>query len=111
VRRGDLARRALLAERRRFADSLHAREAAFFLGGLSEDETGAGSARNALDWYERYLRESPRGPYAPQALGRQMVLVHKLRGATAARSIAEDYLERFPDGPYAAPARKLLEAR
>lgn len=111
VRRGELARRALLAERRRFPDSIHAREAAFFLGGLSEDETGTGSPRIALDWYERYLGESPRGPYAPQALGRQMVLVHKLRGAAAARSIAEEYLERFPDGPYAAPARKLLEAR
>ena len=108
VRRGDLARRVLLAERQRFPESLHAREAAFFLGGLSDDETGAGSGKVALNWYERYLGESPRGAYVPQALGREMILVHKLRGAAAARPLAERYLERFPDGPYAAPARKLL---
>ena len=55
------------------------------------------------------LAESPRGTYAPQALGRQMVLVHKLRGVASARPLASEYLSRFPDGPYAAPARKLLE--
>jgi hypothetical protein len=108
VRRGDLARKVLLAERRRFPDSLHAREAAFFLGGLSEDESGGAAGKLALDWYERYLSESPRGAYVPQALGREMILVHKWRGAAAARPLAERYLDRFPDGPYAAPARKLL---
>jgi hypothetical protein len=40
-----------------------------------------------------------------------MVLVHRLRGAEAARPIAVDYLQRFPNGPYAAPARKLTEAQ
>jgi ferric-dicitrate binding protein FerR (iron transport regulator) len=108
LRRGDLARRTYLAERERFPRSA-GREAAFFLGGLSEDESGVGATKAALDWYERYLAESPRGTYAPQALGRQMVLVHKLRGGASARPLASEYLERFPDGPYAAPARKLLE--
>ena len=64
----------------------------------------------ALEWYERYLSESPRGTYVPQALGRQMVLVHKLRGIAAARPLASEYVARFPDGPYAASARKLTEA-
>ena len=53
--------------------------------------------------------ESPRGTYAAQALGRQMILVHKLRGAAAARPIATEYLSRFPTGPYAEPAKKLLQ--
>jgi hypothetical protein len=109
VRRTEVARRALLAERDRFPKSREGREAAFFLGGLSEDDSGASASKSALDWYDRYLTENPRGAYAPHALGRQMVLVHKLRGATAARPIALDYLERFPNGPYAAPARKLTE--
>ena len=108
LRRGDLARRTYLAERDRFPRSA-GREAAFFLGGLSEDESGVTATKAALEWYERYMAESPRGTYAPQALGRQMVLVHKLRGVASARPLASEYLSRFPDGPYAAPARKLLE--
>jgi hypothetical protein len=111
VRRHDVARRALLAERERFPKSREGREAAFFLGGLSEDEPGADASRAALDWYDRYLSDSPQGAYAPHALGREMVLVHKLQGADAARPIAARYLERFPNGPYAGPARKLTEAR
>ena len=59
------------------------------------------AAKTALEWYERYMSDSPRGTYAAQALGRQMILVHKLRGADAARPIASDYLTRFPSGPYA----------
>lgn len=108
LRRGDLARRTYLAERERFPRSA-GREAAFFLGGLSEDESGVSATKAALAWYERYMAENPLGTYAPQALGRQMVLVHKLRGVASARPLASDYLTRFPDGPYAAPARKLLE--
>jgi ferric-dicitrate binding protein FerR (iron transport regulator) len=109
VRRSDVARRTLLAERERFPRSVTAREAAFFLGGLAEDESGAASAKTALEWYERYMADSPRGTYAAQALGRQMILVHKLRGAAAARPIATEYLARFPSGPYAEPAKKLLQ--
>jgi hypothetical protein len=110
VRRGDVARRTYLAARERFPRSATAREAAFFLGGLAEDESGVASARTALEWYERYMADSPHGTYAPQALGRQMILVHKLRGAAAARPIANDYVGRFPSGPYADSARKLRSA-
>jgi FecR protein len=109
VRRSDVARRALMAERDRFSQAVTGREAAFFLGGLAEDESGVAATKTALEWYERYMAESPRGTYAAQALGRQMILVHKLRGAAAARPIATQYLERFPDGPYAGPAKKLLQ--
>jgi hypothetical protein len=54
------------------------------------------------------MKDNPRGTYAAQALGRQMILVHKLRGAAAARPVAGEYLERFPSGPYADAAKKLL---
>ncbi len=111
ARRGDVARGALLAERARFPGSSQGRDAAFFLGGLSEDEPGNAAMRTALDWYERYLRESPNGTFVRPVLGRRMVLVQKLRGTAAARPLAVEYLERFADGPYAASARKLVETR
>jgi hypothetical protein len=105
ARRSDLAQRALLAKRQRFSGSASAREAAFFLGRLAEDNGGS-----AIDWYDRYLRESPRGAYASQALGRKMMLVYQQRGEAAARPLASDYVSRYPSGPYASAARKIVEA-
>ena len=102
ARRPQVARRVLLAERQRFPRSARAREAAFFLGRLAEDNGG-----DALDWYDRYLTESPRGTYASQALGRKMMLVHGRSGGAAARIIATEYLTRYPNGTYAAAARKI----
>jgi hypothetical protein len=104
ARRSEIARRALTAQRARHADSLQARDAAFFLGGLAEaqDEEAA-----AIDWYDVYLRESPKGTYASQAMGRKMLLVQKTQGTAAARPIASDILQRFPGGPYEATAQKL----
>ena len=111
ARRGDVARGALQAERTRFPGSSQGRDAAFFLGGLAEDEPGNSAMKTALDWYERYLRESPNGTFVRPVLGRRMVLVQKLRGNAAARPLAAEYLQRFADGPYAGTARKLLETR
>jgi hypothetical protein len=102
-----LARRALFGVRERFAGSQEARNAAFFLGSLADDAPGAGGPTGALEWYDRYLAESRGGRYAPQALGRKMALTQRLHGADAARPLAAEYLSRFPDGPYAAAARKL----
>jgi hypothetical protein len=108
TRRTDVAKRALTAERARFPASVPAHDAAFFLGGLAEDD-GSGGAPAALDWYETYLHESPTGAYAPQALGRTISLVQQVRGMGNARTRAEEYLQRFPTGPYASVARKLLQ--
>jgi ferric-dicitrate binding protein FerR (iron transport regulator) len=105
ARRFDVARRALLAERERFAGSMQASEAAFFLGGLAE----ADAAPSALEWYERYLTESPQGTYASQAFGRKMMIVHRLRGREAAKPLALGYLNQYPKGPYARYAKNLLE--
>ena len=102
--RSAIAKRVLLAERQRFPGSGPARDAAFFLGRIAEDSGGG-----AVEWYERYVSESPRGPYASQAFGRKMMLLYKQRGAAAAKPVAGEYLRRYPNGPYAAAARKIDE--
>ena len=100
--RSSVARRVLMAERQRFPNSVAARDAAFFLGRIAEDSGGG-----AVEWYERYVSESPRGAYASQAFGRKMMLLYKQRGANAAGPVATEYLSRYPNGPYAAAARKI----
>jgi hypothetical protein len=102
-RRTALAKRVLNAERTRFAGSRSAIEAAFFLGRIAEDEGG-----DAITWYDRYLSESGGGAYASQALGRKMMLVYGRGGAEKTQKLAEDYLSRYPSGPYAAAAKKIL---
>jgi hypothetical protein len=108
ARRPDIAMRALSAERRRFAGSVQARDASFFLGGLAEAQK---SDAASLEWYDAYLRESPNGAYASQALGHKMMIVQRVRGSAEARPFAIEYLARFADGPYAPQARKLSEMR
>jgi TolA-binding protein len=104
ARRPDLARRALTAQRARFPAAVQARDAAFFLGGLTEQKDDGAAA----EWYDVYLRESPQGAYASQALGRKMMLLERTRDADGARRTAIEYLQRFASGPYAPAARKLL---
>jgi hypothetical protein len=108
-RHDDVARRALMAQRRRFAGSPRAADAAFFLGRL--DENGGRGHGPALAWYERYLDEAPHGSYVAEALGRKMIAVGELYGAGAARNVAEQYLHRFPRGGYAGAARAMLGER
>ena len=105
ARRPEVARRALTAQRARYPGSMQARDAAFFLGGLAE---GQKDDPVSLEWYDVYLGESPNGAYAPQALGRKMMLLQRLRGPASARAVATEYLARFPEGPYAGSANKLL---
>ena len=109
ARRTELAQRALLAERRRFPRSVAGRDAAFFMGGLVEEGAGAPAASAALDWYDRYLGESPSGTYASQALGRKMLMKERLGEREAARAVAVEYLRRFPTGTYADRARAVLD--
>jgi len=104
----DLARRTLLAQRRRFASSSRAAQAAFLLGRL-EDESAPGAER-ALAWYDLYLGEAPGGAYAAEALGRKMTVLERARRHDEAVAIAVDYLRRFPRGSYAHAARVLVGA-
>jgi ferric-dicitrate binding protein FerR (iron transport regulator) len=104
--RFDLARSTLLAERRRFPGSPRTLEATYLLGRVEESEE-SGTAQ-AIAWYDEYLAKAPTGPLAGEALGRKMTLTDKLQGPARARSLAEEYLRRFPKGNYAASARELL---
>jgi ferric-dicitrate binding protein FerR (iron transport regulator) len=102
----DLARSALLAERRRFPGSPRSLEAIYLLGRVEESRE-SGTAQ-AIAWYDEYLTRAPTGPLVGEALGRKMTLTEKLEGPARARSLAEEYLRRFPKGNYAGSARELL---
>jgi len=102
-RRTDLARTALLAQRRRFPASPRSLDAAFLLGRVEESRDRA----RAIAWYDEYLARAVTGTYAAEAWGRKMVLSNEVKGRAAARPIAEEYLRRFPKGSYAGAARAL----
>jgi hypothetical protein len=103
----ELAGRALQEERRRFPDTAPAQAAAFFLGRMAED---LGDAAAGLAWYRSYLTEAPRGPFAAEAMGREMLTVEHLFGRVAASAVAREYLRRFPGGTYLHQARSILDA-
>jgi hypothetical protein len=107
-RRTDLAREALLAERRRFPGLGRSLDASFLLGRV-EEASERGMAR-AVQWYDEYLARAPTGTYASEALGRKMILTRKLEGASQAQPVAQEYLRRFPNGAYAGSARALRRA-
>ena len=108
TRRNDLARQALLGLRARFPGSARASDAAFFLGRLAESPSSSSGA--AVTWYETYLRESASGPYAGEALGREIALWARSDRARA-RTAARSYLEKFPHGTQAELAKSLLESQ
>ena len=103
--RPEVAVRALVAERQRFPDTTFAHAAAFLLGKLADDR---GEVAAGLAWYRRYLSETPDGPYAAEALGRKMLAIERISGRDAARSIASEYVERFPNGTYMLQAHAIL---
>jgi TolA-binding protein len=105
-RRADLARAALLAHRRRFPHAPRSLDALFLLG-RAEELREHGTEAQAIAWYDDYLAEAPRGAYASEALGRKMILTNQMGGPASARSIAHEYLLRFPAGSYAGAARAL----
>lgn len=107
-RRMELARAALLAERRRFPRAPRALDALFLLGRV--DESGDGDRARAIAWYDEYLAQASTGAYVAEALGRKMTLANEIGGAERARPVAEEYLRLFPNGSYAGAARALRRA-
>ncbi len=107
TKHNDLARQALLGLRARFPGTARASDAAFFLGRLAEQPSAGPGA--AVAWYETYLRESERGPYAGEALGREIALLARTDRARAQKA-ARTYLEHFPHGTQAELARSLLQS-
>lgn len=102
--RANLATLAYRSLRDRFPRTSDAAAAAFFLGRLHE----ASSPAQGISWYERYVAEAPSGVWVAEALGRRMAILNESRPGPTARIAAKEYLERFPSGPYAGFARKLL---
>jgi ferric-dicitrate binding protein FerR (iron transport regulator) len=100
-----LAVSAWTALRERFTGQKAARQSAFFIGRVYDQQ---GRAAEALRWLNAYLSEASGDVYASEALGRKLAVVQKLQGPGPARAIAEDYLARFPKGAYAPTARALL---
>ena len=97
---------ALTALRQRFPGSPDAGTAAFTLGRIAfESDHDYGKA---ADWFETYMQEQPRGPLMGDAFGRLMeARLHSGDGA-GARASAQQYLRRFPGGPYSSEARGIL---
>ncbi len=107
-RRTDLARAALVEQRRRFPHSPRSLDALFLLGRV--EEVGQAGKRSAIQRYREYLARAPGGTYSAEALGRSMILTKELEGTASARRIADEYLQRFPNGSYAEAARALRQA-
>jgi|GEM_PF-1412588 len=105
VGHADLARPVLQALVRKYGATSEGRAAIFFLGRLSD---GAGDGATAAQQYEQYLKLEPRGAYAPEALGRRMILAQRNNPQLAAK-LARDYLARFPQGSYKTHASALLK--
>jgi TolA-binding protein len=103
--RGEVAERALMALRQRFAGSGESRAAAFLLGRLYE---GRGATEKAESFYQTYLSEAPSGALAAEALAGKMRTILAARGRAAAEPVARDYLSRYPEGVHAKPARRIL---
>jgi hypothetical protein len=100
------ARTALLALRKRFSGSNEAGTAAFTLGRMAFDQQG--DYAEAARWFTAYLAEQPNGPLMGDASGRLLEARERQGDQPAARRDAEKYLQRFPDGPYAKRARRIL---
>ncbi len=102
--RVSVGREAYLALRQRFSGTAPASSAAFLMGRLME----SGSPLEARRWYERYEQEAPKGALVAEAMGRRLLLTQTLGSRVEVQRLAEDYVRRFPDGPYAGVARKIV---
>jgi ferric-dicitrate binding protein FerR (iron transport regulator) len=97
-----LAKRVLSTLRTRFPRTEAAASASFLLGRQADD---ANDLRSALRYYDQYLAEG--GKLTPEAHGRRMLVLSRLGRREEARRAAEEYLRRFPSGPYSKKASTL----
>jgi TolA-binding protein len=97
---------ALRVLRQRFPSSAEASIAAFTLGRIAFEQKHAYA--EAVTWFATYLREQPSGPLMGDSVGRLMEARLRAGDQTGARTDAEQYLRRFPEGPYASEARGIL---
>lgn len=97
-----LSRRALTSLRARFPKTDAASTATFLLGRQADD---ANDWQTALRYYDEYLATG--GKLSAEASGRRMLVLAKLGRREESRHAAEEYLKRFPNGPYAKKANTL----
>jgi hypothetical protein len=100
-RHSDSAREAWLACRQRFPGTVQADVAAYELGRAS-------APAEAVRWFDTCLREQPAGPLAREASGRLIEAATGAGNSATAREAATRYLARYPSGPHAALARRIL---
>lgn len=101
-----LAVSAYRALRRRAKGSKQATLAAFRLGRLHYEQRR--DYARAARAFAQYLKEAPRGPFAADARGRQMMALKRAGKLEAAREVAKRYLALHPGGAYASSAKALL---
>jgi hypothetical protein len=97
---------ALRVLRQRFPSSAEASTAAFALGRIAFEQKRA--YPEAVDWFATYLLEQPSGPLHGDCVGRLMEARLRAGDQSGAHLDAEQYLRRFPEGPYASEARGIL---
>lgn len=97
---------ALTALRRRFPGTPEAGTAAFTLGRIAFENDDAYA--RAAGWFDTYLHEQPAGALMGDAFGRLIEAQLRSGDRAGARASAQQYLRRFPGGPYASEARGVL---
>lgn len=98
------ATEALLAFRKRFPRHRDAATAAYTLGLIRDS---AGSAAQAERWFATAVKEKPRGRLHRSALGRLIKSAQQAGHTSRARTAAQTYLERYPEGPHAELAERI----
>ena len=106
ARKGRCALQALKAIIHRFPTTRRARIAVFLVGRVLADLQG--NHRAAATWFDRYLKRTPQGALAEEALGRYLGACRRAGRKQQARAAARRYLRLYPTGTFRVVAKKLL---
>jgi len=104
--RADRATLALTTLRKKYPSDPRRAAAAFALGKIAFDQTGAFA--QAAEWFRTSIREQPNGSLSREAAGRLIEALKRAGDAAGARGAAESYLARYPEGPHADLARTVV---